>query len=473
MERRIQPLSILLFCLDMLIVILGLLISAWLRSSLPIGQSGALAESQTQLPLMVYPLTVALWAVVFVTNFVYDPKRVLRWYQEATRVWWAATVATTLMAGAIYFIYRELSRLQFLYFYFVTLFLMLAMRAVLRIWYRVVGRYRPGSRTRILILGAGELGQRVAGALLDHSRWGHDLVGFLDDDPTKEGEAFLNIRVLGQNDRLEQIVAQHNVEEVWVALPVRAYEKINQIVLRLERLPVRVKIVPDYFSLALIRAKADILAGISVIGLREPVIEGIPRVVKRLFDIVIGCGLLMVFAPLMCIIAVIVKLDSPGPVLYRQKRIGENLREFEMFKFRTMVADAEKHLDEVAQQTEDGQIVHKRPDDPRVTSVGRILRRYSMDELPQFLNVLKGDMSLVGPRPEMPWLVDRYQPWQRKRFAVPQGLTGWWQVNGRGDKPMHLNTDYDLYYVYNYSLWLDLNILLRTPWVVLRGRGAF
>jgi lipopolysaccharide/colanic/teichoic acid biosynthesis glycosyltransferase len=166
-------------------------------------------------------------------------------------------------------------------------------------------------------------------------------------------------------------------------------------------------------------------------------------------------------------------LDSPGPVFFRQKRYGENGRIFEMYKFRTMSVGAEEKIHEVARTTEDGNLIHKYPDDPRVTNVGKFLRRYSLDELPQLLNVLKGDMSLVGPRPELPWLVDRYDSWQRKRFAVPQGITGWWQINGRSDKPMHLNTEDDLYYVYNYSLWLDIQILLRTPWVVVRGRGAF
>ncbi len=144
-----------------------------------------------------------------------------------------------------------------------------------------------------------------------------------------------------------------------------------------------------------------------------------------------------------------------------------------MFKFRTMARDAEKRQEEVLRQTESGEIIHKSEDDPRITHIGRFLRRYSLDELPQLFNVIKGDMSLVGPRPEMPWLVDRYDAWQRKRFAVPQGITGWWQINGRSEKPMHLNTEDDLYYVYNYSLLLDLQILLRTPLAVIRGKGAF
>jgi lipopolysaccharide/colanic/teichoic acid biosynthesis glycosyltransferase len=168
-----------------------------------------------------------------------------------------------------------------------------------------------------------------------------------------------------------------------------------------------------------------------------------------------------------------IRLSSPGRALFVQTRVGENGRLFPMLKFRTMRTGAESAQEEVNLLTADGQLIHKRPGDPRVTRIGRWLRRYSLDELPQLWNVLVGDMSLVGPRPEMPWLVDRYDSWQRKRFAVPQGLTGWWQITGRSDKPMHLNTEADLYYVYNYSLWLDIAILLRTPLVVLRGEGAF
>ncbi len=160
-------------------------------------------------------------------------------------------------------------------------------------------------------------------------------------------------------------------------------------------------------------------------------------------------------------------------MLFRQQRVGENGRLFTMYKFRSMVVNAEELQEQVNEVDEEGHIIHKKPNDPRVTRVGRFIRRYSLDELPQLFNVLKGDMSLVGPRPELPWLVEKYEPWQRKRFAVPQGITGWWQVNGRSDKPMHLHTEDDLFYIQNYSLWLDLLILWKTVWVVLRGKGAY
>jgi len=175
----------------------------------------------------------------------------------------------------------------------------------------------------------------------------------------------------------------------------------------------------------------------------------------------------------MGIIALAIKLDSPGPVIFRQERVGENGRLFTMLKFRTMVSNAEALRKQVESKDANGNRILKQQNDPRVTRVGNFLRQTSLDELPQIFNVLDNSMSLVGPRPEMPDFVDEYQPWQRKRFAVPQGITGWWQVNGRSDRPMHLNTEDDLYYVQHYSIWLDLQILARTVWAVLRRKGAY
>jgi exopolysaccharide biosynthesis polyprenyl glycosylphosphotransferase len=324
-----------------------------------------------------------------------------------------------------------------------------------------------------LIVGAGDLGQRVARVLQDHSRWGFSLIGYLDDDVAKQGEILELAPVLGSLDDLQGVIEARSIEEVWIALPTRAHERLAVLVNDLEAMPVRVKIVPDYFSLAMIQAKPEILGGIPLVGLREPVIEGVPRLIKRSFDLVVSTVSLVVAAPVMALIALGIRIDSPGPVLFRQKRVGENGRLFEMLKFRTMVVDAEARRTQVMVEGPEGQVIHKQRRDPRVTRVGSLIRRLSLDELPQLVNVLKGEMSLVGPRPELPWLVDMYKPWQRKRFAVPQGITGWWQVNGRSDKPMHLNTDDDLYYVYNYSLWLDIVILLRTPIAVLQGKGAF
>jgi exopolysaccharide biosynthesis polyprenyl glycosylphosphotransferase len=468
---RIPRLSVQLFIFDILLVPVGLAIASWLRVFLPFGQD--LSTSATILPLLVYLAATLCWSISLVLNGAYDPRHVLRWYNEATRVILAGLLALLILAGFLYLTFRDISRLQFGYFLITTLLLLLGYRAILRIWYRALGRARPGSRNNILILGAGDLGKRIARTLQDHSRWGYNLIGFLDDDKAKQDDSIDEYKVLGTILDIGPVSRERNVDEVWVALPIWAVDRINLILNELERLPVRIKIVPDYFSLALVQAKAEVLDGIPIIGLREPVIEGFPRVIKRAFDILVGSLLILFSLPILLIIALAIRLDSPGPVIFKQPRVGENNRIFQMLKFRTMLPDSEDKQAEVLQETEDGQIIHKHMDDPRVTSVGRFLRRYSLDELPQIVNVIKGDMSLVGPRPEMPWLVDKYDSWQRKRFAVPQGITGWWQITGRSDKPMHLHTEDDLYYVYNYSLWLDIQILLRTPIAVLRGKGAF
>jgi exopolysaccharide biosynthesis polyprenyl glycosylphosphotransferase len=473
MNRRIHPLSVVLFLTDLGLTPISLFLSTIMRSRIPIGTGGALALQETQLPILIYLTAAVIWPLSLAQVGAYDPERILPWFSESWRVVYGATIATAILAGLLYLSYRLTSRLQFIYFLLVNLFMQLGYRALLRIYYRFSEHVRPGGHNRVIILGAGELGCRVAGMLKDHSRWGYELVGFLDDDPKKLNKPINQFDVLGRILDIQEIVSTKNVTEVWVALPIWALDRLNLILFELEKYPVRIKVVPDYFSMALVQAKSEVMDGIPIIGLREPMIEGIPRLLKRLFDVCAGFFLTVISLPFFGVIAGVIRLDSPGPVLFRQKRVGENGRIFEMLKFRTMEVDAEERQQEVMQETGVGEILHKRVDDPRITRAGRFLRRFSLDELPQLFNVLRGDMSLVGPRPEMPWLVDRYDSWQRKRFAVPQGITGWWQINGRSDKPMHLNTQDDLYYVYNYSLWLDLKILLRTPLAVIRGKGAF
>lgn len=197
------------------------------------------------------------------------------------------------------------------------------------------------------------------------------------------------------------------------------------------------------------------------------------RMFKRAFDFLFSIFALIFALPLIALSALLVYLEDGPPVIFRQKRVGKNGRLFEMFKIRTMVKNAEQLQNQVEKRDRDGNLVHKVKDDPRVTQVGRILRRFSLDELPQLFNVLAGTMSLVGPRPEIPSLVEKYEPWQLKRFSVMPGITGWWQINSRNDQPMYLHIEDDLYYIQNYSIWLDLKIIVRTIWVVLSGKGGY
>lgn len=194
---------------------------------------------------------------------------------------------------------------------------------------------------------------------------------------------------------------------------------------------------------------------------------------KRVFDLWFGLLALILVLPLMALSVLLVYLEDGSPVLFRQTRVGKNGQLFEMFKIRTMVKNAEQLQSPMVKGDANGRPIHKMKDDPRVTRVGRVLRRFSLDELPQLFNVLTGTMSLVGPRPEIPFLVERYEPWQCKRFDVLPGMTGWWQINSRNEQPMYLHIEDDLYYIQNYSFWLDLQILARTVRVVLSGKGSY
>jgi exopolysaccharide biosynthesis polyprenyl glycosylphosphotransferase len=295
-------------------------------------------------------------------------------------------------------------------------------------------------------------------------------VGFLDDSPDKQASQAV---ILGPLSSVQEIISKQKVDEVVIALPQHAYQHLNNLVGELHRLPVKVWVIPDYFRMALHKAAIEEFAGIPMLDLRAPALNDYQRLTKRAFDLAITLLSLLLFSPLIGLVALAIRLESPGPVLLRQARAGENGRIFNMYKFRTMIANAEELRHLVEKVDEAGNLIHKSANDPRVTRLGRILRRASVDELPQLFNVLKGEMSLVGSRPELPYLVDRYEPWQRQRFAVPQGITGWWQIHGRSEKPMHLSTEDDLYYVQHYSLLLDIYILFRTIGTVWNGTGAF
>ncbi len=456
--------------LDVGLVMAAFSLASYLRQTLPYGNVQFNPRyPQGLLPQQAYGLAALLWVVTGLTVSLYDSKKIYKAVDEFQTLTLTLGFYTLGIAGVLYFTFRDTSRMLVFYALALTWIALISWRALARIWMRT-RHQKPARVSHVLIVGAGEVGQRVAAMIHTYAWAGLELVGYLDDDPAKRGNG---LPVLGTLEDVEAVVQAYGIDDVVMTLPPKAHEGINLTVSRLHKLPVRVRVVPDYFSLALYRATVDDFGGIPMINLRDPVLSPQQRILKRLLDLMVGGLLTLLFLPVMGAIAVAIKLDSPGPLLFKQLRVGENGRLFEMYKFRSMVEDAERLQKTINVYDENGNTVHKQREDPRVTRVGRFIRRLSLDELPQFFNVLKGDMSLIGPRPELPWLVEKYEPWQRGRFAVPQGLTGWWQVNGRSGKLMHLHTDEDLYYIQNYSLWLDLYILLKTPLVVLRGRGAF
>jgi exopolysaccharide biosynthesis polyprenyl glycosylphosphotransferase len=453
--------------LDIALTALALQVAAALRpflSDLPF----LLPMPEVALSPVIYIIVAFLWTAVFLFASIYDPKNIYKATDELQNVTIATALAALVFAGILYLFFREFSRWLLVLFVILDLCFLLGWRLGARIIFRF-GRL-PAAEKRVLIIGAGRVGRRV-GQMINETNWlGLQLVGYLDDAQNGQRQ---QMPIIGGVAEARRIVEQEQIDDVVIALPQRAYGQVNKLVVDLHDLPVNVRVVPDYFSLALYRASVEDFGGLPMINLRDPALNQVQRLVKRLFDLVVGGLTFLLALPLLGLTALIIKLDSPGPVFFRQQRVGENGRIFRMYKFRSMVVGAEKLQHKVNGEDENGNLIHKTEDDPRVTRIGRFLRRTSLDELPQLINVLKGDMSLVGPRPELPWLVGQYELWQRKRFAVPQGMTGWWQVNGRSDKPMHLHTEDDLYYIQNYSLWMDIYILLKTPWVVLRGKGAY
>lgn len=455
--------------LDAILIDFALGLAALLRLPLNILGFVMPVPSPIRLPWVLFILFPALWVSVLLLFSVYDGRKNLRWVDEIGSLTLGSLLAVVSMAGVLYLSYRDVSRFLFLMFVVVGYGLLLSWRLMVRATFR--SRRLQGLRHRlVLILGAGRVGRGLIDQILDQPDVGIRIVGYLDDDPVKQEN---ELDVLGPLDAARQLVLDTDVDDVVVALPQAAFNRLNEVVSGLFDLPVRVWVIPDYFALTLHQASVEEFAGLPMLNLRAPAITEYQRMVKRAFDLVVTLLFMPFLLPFMGLIALAIRLDSPGPVLYRQKRMGENGRVFEMIKFRTMVADADLQRHLVESINGDGQVIHKQRNDPRVTRVGKILRRTSLDELPQLFNVLRGEMTLVGPRPELPYLVEKYDLWQRKRFAVPQGMTGWWQVQGRSDRPMHLNTEDDLYYVQHYSLWLDVQILIKTMWVVIKGKGAF
>ena len=317
--------------------------------------------------------------------------------------------------------------------------------------------------TRVAIIGAGETGRRVALRIQNHPEVGYELLGFIDRRAAELGPMVAGVPVIGDVDHLADLLLRYRIEEVFLAIPTMNQNDTFNMVVQCEAARVNFKIVKnDLLQVITDRVKIDDINDFPVIQLREGRLSPVATFLKRALDLAFTVPLLIVSSPLWIAIAVAIKLDSPGSIIFCHERVGKDGRIFRLYKFRTM-----------APATNPYAIAPGDQNDPRITKVGRFLRKTSLDELPQFLNVLKGEMSLVGPRPEMPFIVEQYEPWQRRRLDVPQGLTGLWQIAGRKQLPLHYNLEYDFYYIRNWSLLLDLVILLRTIPAVFWGKGAF
>ena len=333
-------------------------------------------------------------------------------------------------------------------------------------------RERGWNHRHIYIMGAGDLGRNVARQLREAPWVGYDLVGFCDDNPKLQGTIIESVPVMSCEEGCRQLQANNeHIDEIWLALPLRAEARMREVLQMLRHSTVNVRLVPDIFGFHLLNHSVTEVAGVPVLDLRSSPMQGMNRVVKAVEDRVLAALILLLISPLMILIAAGVKLSSPGPVLFKQKRHGWDGKPIKIYKFRTMKVHQEK----------DGQITQAKKDDPRVTRFGAFFRRTSLDELPQFFNVLQGRMSIVGPRPHAlahnKFFKDQVEAYMQ-RHRVKPGITGWAQINGwRGETDtldkMEKRVEYDLYYIENWSLWLDLKIIFLTVFKGFVNKQAY
>jgi exopolysaccharide biosynthesis polyprenyl glycosylphosphotransferase len=322
-----------------------------------------------------------------------------------------------------------------------------------------------------IVVGAGRVGQQIVQKILKHPEYNVKIVGFLDDDPVVLDESVADVPVLGAESDIVDVIKRNGVSRVILAFSRSSHESVLDVIRNAGLRDVHLSIVPRYFEIIAANVGIGDVEGISVIELPEAGLSRLARVTKRLFDLVLTVPGVLVLSPLLIIVAIAIKLDSRGPVFFRQARMGRHNKQFRIIKFRTMVADAESRRDELLDSNESTGPLFKIKSDPRVTRVGAVLRRYSLDELPQLLNVLKGEMSLVGPRPFVIQEDIEIDGWARRRLDLTPGMTGLWQVLGRNDIGYDEMVKLDYLYVTNWSLWWDIKLLLRTIPIVVGRRG--
>lgn len=402
---------------------------------------------------------------------IYNYVRGRSWLEEMYGLL-TATFTGIVILVFIFFFFRPQYYSRLIYLYagiLIVLFLTLA-RVGMRLALEYL-RSRGIGVDRALVVGGGEIGRAIMRNVLAQPSLGYRIEGFVDDDPTKD--AIGTFHLLGSTDELTRILAERRIDEVIVTLPWHARDKIMRIIEASDTAGARVKIVPDLFQLSLSKIAVDAVGGIPLIGVKDASISGGALALKRAMDVILAALLLVILLIPMGLIALIIKLSSPGPALFAQQRVGRGGALFTAYKFRTMHvgADAEKssleHLNEAKGP------LFKIRNDPRRTSIGKWLRRTSIDELPQLWNVLRGDMSLVGPRPPLPNEVAQYKEWHKRRLDVAPGVTGLWQVSGRSELTFDEMVMLDLYYIENWSPWMDLWILIKTIPALLTARGAY
>lgn len=411
---------------------------------------------------------IPLYLLIYNSLDLYTSKRGQGFFDELIKIIEANIIGFISVLGLLFALKLHfVSRLIILQFFIINTILNIFVRYFSRLLLQFA-RSHGYNIKYMVIIGAGPLGFEFLNRLEEHKEFGYRVRAFFDDDPKKIGNRINNIEVVGNLAALENYLIDNHIDEAVIALPLAAYQKIGHIVEICEKNGIRAMIIPDYYKYIPAKPKVIEVDGLPLINIRDvPLDIFYNRLLKRAFDIVGSLFLILLFSPLMALIAVGVKLSSPGPVLFKQERVGLNRKNFTMLKFRSMRVSDE----EVACTT------WTTAGDPRRTGFGELIRTTSLDELPQLFNVLKGEMSLIGPRPERPYFVDKFKeeiPKYMIKHQVKPGITGWAQVNGwRGDTSIEERIKCDIYYIENWSLWLDIKILFMTVFKGFVHKNAY
>ncbi|MCS7282442.1 MAG: undecaprenyl-phosphate glucose phosphotransferase [Anaerolineae bacterium] len=440
----------------------------WIRLLVPIpAEAVTLAAPAQYAPVMIAHMVSVLLALAFNRLYVLarSPSRVDEFYQTIG----ASTGGTIAGVALSYFLYKntplevDYPRAMILYAWLLTIILVTVGRLT-HGRLRAALQARGWGRDRVLIVGTGDVARMILHKILGNPGLGYQVVGAVEVDGYPS--VALPAPVIGNARDLARLIEEHQVDEVIIALPEATHQEILSLIAECERGKATIKVFPDLFQIIAGPMSIGDLGGLPLLTIRDIALRGWRRTVKRLMDIVGATVGLIFLSPLMLLVAVLIKLDSPGPAFYVQERMGLDAKPFPMLKFRSMRQDAEAKGPGWT-----------RPGDPRVTRIGSILRRLNVDELPQLINVLLGEMSLVGPRPERPVYVAQFRrsiPRYMDRHREKAGMTGWAQVNGlRGDTSIAERTKYDLWYIENWSLLLDIKILLRTLINIFRSPNAY
>lgn len=442
----------------------------------PLGSVGRIFSLRVSVSnAILFACLLVLWHLCFTLARLYRPQRTRETSRELVHVLRGVTLATgVLVLWRVLFDIQLLSPRFFVLFWALGVLLLGTFRTSLRLFLQYLRR-RGRNIRHLVIVGTNARAKRTARLLLEDRSLGYKLTGFVDDPWPGSAEVSQYGRVVASLDQFAEFLRHNPVDEVIICLPMRSYYQASAGMVDLcERLGVTAGFPPDQFGTGERPERKKSAQVSSVMAIYGGIPHGAAYLFKRLFDFLVGLTLIVVLSPLMLVIALVIKFSSAGDVLFVQQRIGLNRRRFSMLKFRTMRQDAEKQQDELQSANEASGPVFKMSEDPRVTPVGRLLRRTSLDELPQLFNVVLGEMSLVGPRP-LP--VRDYsgftEDWHRRRFSVRPGMTCLWQVRGRSSLSFKDWMELDLFYIDNWSLWLDLKILFLTIPVVLRRSGAY